>query len=196
MRITASGKVGIGISAPNAGSGGGLHLDLPGNGSEAGAHLRIGNNVGYSGFHFLDGTGYFIGQNSSSRELRLYSGAETAGATLTNGATSFGTFSDERLKYDVEDIENAVDMIRDWRTVKYRLNGVDEPNSKKKIGIVAQDLVGILDEVIDSTKRKGDETEYMTVRYTEIVPVLVKALQETTKRIETLEAEVKTLKGQ
>ena len=36
----------------------------------------------------------------------------------------------------------------------------------------------------------------MTVRYTEIVPVLVKALQETTKRIETLEAEVKKLKGQ
>jgi hypothetical protein len=128
--------------------------------------------------------------------LRLYSGAETAGATLTNGATSFGTFSDERLKYDVEDIENAVDMIRDWRTVKYRLDGVDEPSSKKKIGIVAQDLVGVLDEVIDSTKRKGDEIEYMTVRYTEIVPVLVKALQETTKRIETLEAEVKTLKGE
>tara|TARA_R100000995_G_scaffold11706_1_gene4787 strand:- start:30 stop:1646 length:1617 start_codon:yes stop_codon:yes gene_type:complete len=188
IRITSSGRVGIGISSPSSGNGGGLHLDLPGNGSEAGAHMRIGSNVGYSGFHWLDGSAYYIGQNSQARAVRIYSGAETAGVALTNGQTSFGTFSDERLKYDVEDIQNAVDMISNFRTVKYRLNGVDDPNSKKKIGLVAQDLVGVLDEVIEPMKIKDDETEYMTVRYTEIVPVLVKAIQELEARIAVLEA--------
>jgi hypothetical protein len=188
MRIRGDGRVGIGISSPTSGNSGGLHLDLPGNGSEAGAHMRIGSNVGYSGFHWLDGTAYYIGQNSQARAVRIYSGAETAGVALTNGQTSFGTFSDERLKYDVEDIQNAVDMISNFRTVKYRLNGVDEPKSKKKIGLVAQDLVGVLDEVIEPMKIKDDETEYMTVRYTEIVPVLVKAIQELEARIAKLEA--------
>ena len=51
---------------------------------------------------------------------------------------------------------------------------------------MAQDLVGVLDEVIDPLKRTGDDTEYMSVRYTELVPVLVKAIQEQQTLIESL----------
>ena len=159
-------------------------------GTEASPHLQIasGSVRGYSGFHFVDDTAYYIGQNSAIRQLRLYSGAEGAGVVMGNGATSFSSFSDERIKEDVEPISNALQKLADLRCVSYRLKDVDADDSQKKLGIIAQDLVGKVDEVIDLAKRKDDETEYMSVRYTEMIPVLIKAIQE-------LEAEVKALKG-
>jgi len=145
---------------------------------------------GFSGFHFLDANSYHIGQNSNSRDIRVYSGSDpTAGAVLAAGGTSWGTYSDERLKYDIEGVEDAVGTLDGLRCVKYRLKGVDEADSKKKIGLIAQDLVGVLDEVIDPVRHAGDDTEYMAVRYAEVVPVLVKAIQELTARITTLEGE-------
>jgi hypothetical protein len=164
------------------------------NKTEADAHFRVVGS-GYSGNHWLDGAAYYIGQNSTSRALRFYSGAETAGAQLTNGATSFTTFSDERLKYDVEPIENALDSLSGLRTVKYRLEGVDSPSDKKKLGVIAQDLVGVHDEVLDPMVRSDDDTEYMGVRYTELVPVLIKAVQEQTEIINDLRARVAQLES-
>lgn len=164
------------------------------NNTESDPHIRI-TGAGYSGYHWLDATAYYIGQNSGGRNLRLYSGASSAGVNLANNGTSWGTFSDERLKYDIEPIENALESLSNLRTVKYRLTDVDAPDSQKKLGLIAQDLVGVLDEVLDPLKRTGDETEYMSVRYTEIVPVLIKAIQEQQATIEALTQRIETLEN-
>lgn len=192
MRIDSSGNVAIGTTAPQAR----LHISRPTDGSEASPHFRIdGAASTYTASHWLDSNAYYIGQNSSSRRVRIYSGAETAGVSLNAGATSWGTFSDERLKYDVEPVENAVESLSNLRTVKYRLKDVDSSEDKKKLGLMAQDLVGILDEVIDPVKRTGDDTEYMSVKYTELVPVLVKAIQEQQTLIESLTARIAALEA-
>jgi hypothetical protein len=162
--------------------------------TEAAPHIEITGN-GYAGFHFLDATAYYIGQNSASRSLRIYSSAETAGVNLAAGGTSWGTFSDERLKYDIEPITEGLNKLSNLRSVSYRLKDVDLPDSKKKLGVIAQDLVGVIDEVVDITKRSGDETEYMSVRYTELIPVLVKAIQELKAELDSVKAELQTLKG-
>ena len=190
VKIDASGNLLVGGST----AGARLHITEAANKSEADAHFRI-TGAGYSGYHWLDATAYYIGQNSGARSLRLYSGAETAGVNLAPSGTSWGTFSDERLKYDIEPIENALESLSNLRTVKYRLTDVDAPDSQKKLGLIAQDLVGVLDEVIDPLKRTGDETEYMSVRYTEMVPVLVKAIQEQQATIESLEARIAALES-
>ena len=183
MRIDSSGSVGIGISSPTAD----LHVRRASNGTESNAHFKIAGGAStYTAHHWLDATAYYIGQSAMSRRVRIYSGAEASGVNLNAGATSWGTFSDERLKYDVEPVENAVESLSNLRTVKYRLKDVDSAEDKKKIGLMAQDLVGVLDEVIDPLKRTGDDTEYMSVRYTELVPVLVKAIQEQQTLIESL----------
>ena len=182
------------VSLANNNMGAKFAINHNTNGSESASALLIGGS-GYSAFHWLDGTAYYIGQNSAGRALRLYSSAEAAGVGLAAGATSFGTYSDERLKYDVEPIENALESLSNLRTVKYRLTEVDAPDSQKKLGLIAQDLVGVLDEIIDPLRRTGDETDYMSVRYTEMVPVLVKAIQEQQTLIETLEARITTLES-
>ena len=187
--VKNSVQIGDGTAGTNV-----LLISKQSNQTEAAAHLRL-QGAGYSAFHWLDATAYYIGQNASSRAVRIYCGAETAGVALTNGATSFGTFSDERLKYDIENVENAVDTLSGLRCVKYRLKDVDEPDSQKKIGLVAQDLVGVLDEVLSPLKRTGDDTDYMTVRYTEVVPVLVKAIQEQQATITALADRITALES-
>ena len=160
-------------------------------GTEAAPHFGIlGAASNYQLNMWLDATAAYIGQNSALRSLRLYSSAETAGVELSAGATSWSTFSDERLKENVEPVENALQSLSGLRTVKYHLKDVDGPEDKKKIGVIAQDLVGVLDEVIDPTFRPDDDTEYMGVRYTELVPVLIKAIQEQQDLIESLTARV------
>ena len=184
-------KVGIGTNTLQAI----LQVDASGNGSEAGPHFKIGGAVGYSAYHWLDNLSYYIGQDAASRSLRLYSSAETAGVELAAGGTSWGTFSDERLKENVEPVQNALQSLSGLRSVKYHLKDVDGPEDKKKIGLVAQDLVGVLDEIVDTTKRPGDDTDYLSVRYSEMVPVLVKAIQEQQEIINDLRARVAQLEG-
>jgi hypothetical protein len=165
-------------------------------GTEAAPHFAIqGAASNYRLNMWLDTTAAYIGQDSAIRQVRIYSGGETAGVALVNGGTSWGTFSDERLKENVEPVENALQSLSGLRTVKYHLKDVDGPEDKKKIGVIAQDLVGVLDEVIDPTFRPDDDTEYMGVRYTELVPVLIKAIQEQQDLIESLTARVVKLES-
>ena len=175
-------------------SSGSLQLKKASNETEATAQFYISGS-GYEAYHWLDSTAYYIGQNSSIRSLRIYSNSYTAGVNLASGGTSWGTFSDERLKYDIEPITNGLDKLNSIRCVSYRLKDVDASDSQKKLGVIAQDLVGVVDEVIDITKRHGDETDYMSVRYTELIPVLVKAIQEQQALITQLQADVAALKG-
>ncbi len=192
MRIDSSGNVGIGTSSPTAN----LHVRATTDGTEANAHFKIEGAVStYAAHHWLDTNAYYIGQNSTLRAVRIYSSAESSGVNLAAGGTSWGTFSDERLKYDVEPVENAVESLSNLRTVKYRLKDVDSAEDKKKIGLMAQDLVGVLDEAIDPVKKTGDDTEYMSIKYTELVPVLVKAIQEQQETITALTARIEQLEN-
>jgi hypothetical protein len=156
--------------------------------TEATANLSL-VNTNYSGYHWLDGTAYYIGQNSAFRSLRIYSGATSAvGVNLAAGGTSWGTYSDERLKENIENIDSVLPKLSSLRTVKYHLKNVDVKDSQKRYGIIAQDLIGKFDEAINLTKYSDeDETEYYNVKYTELIPVLIKAIQELNEKITQLE---------
>jgi hypothetical protein len=157
---------------------------------ESTAHLLLSNAGIYSGFHFLDGTAYYIGQNSNFRSLRIYSGGSTGtGVNLAAGATSWGTYSDERLKENIEDIDSVLPRLSNLRTVKYHFKNIDTEDSKKRLGLIAQDLIGNFDEVLSQSRYSDqDETEYYDVRYTELIPVLVKAIQELKSENDTLKS--------
>jgi hypothetical protein len=182
-------RVGIGTTSTTAK----LHVKEAANNTESDAHVRIEGN-GYSAYHFLDGTAYYIGQNSGSRELRIYSQAETAGVTLAAAGTSWGTFSDERLKENIQDIGSVTDKIKDIRCVSF--NRTDIEDSKETIGFIAQDFVGKFDQVLDKSKLKDDEEEeYYSIKYTETIPVLLKAIQEQQTIIDDLKSRIETLEG-
>ena len=191
MLIDSSGEVGIGTSSVGAR----LHVTHAVNRGESSPHFRI-EGSGYSAFHWLDGTAYYIGQNSNGRSLRMYSGSnDAAGVELDDGATSWSTYSDERLKENIQDIGSVTDKIKDIRCVSF--NRTDIEDSKETIGFIAQDFVGKFDQVLNKSKLKdGDKEEYYSIKYTETIPVLLKAIQEQQTQIDALQSEINLLKGE
>jgi hypothetical protein len=194
--ITLAGLVGIGVGGA---SGGGqpsakLHIKQSANKSEGDSHFRI-EGSGYSGFHWLNGTAYYIGQNSNGRQLRMYSGSNAAvGVYLTNGGNSWASYSDERLKENITDIGSVTEKIKDIRCVTYNRKDVDDENKHETIGFIAQDFVGKFDQVLDESKvlDSDEETRY-SIRYTETIPILMKAIQEQQTIIDDLKARIEAL---
>lgn len=111
----------------------------------------------------------------------------TTGVYLPNGSTSWSTFSDERLKNINSNIENAVEKLSNIRAVDYSWKS--DETQKHNLGLIAQDVEKVFPQVIDKAKSfsETDDTEYLSVKYTELIPVLVAAIQELEARLKTLE---------
>ena len=93
-------------------------------------------------------------------------GTITAGGDIT-------AFSDERLKTDIETIDNALDKVMNMRGVSYT------KQAEKGIGVIAQEIEKVLPEVVT-------DGEYKSVAYGNIVGVLIEAIKEQQKQIDEL----------
>ena len=93
-------------------------------------------------------------------------GTITAGGDIT-------AFSDERLKSDIETIDNALDKVMNMRGVFYT------KQAEKGIGVIAQEIEKVLPEVVT-------DGEYKSVAYGNIVGVLIEAIKEQQKQIDEL----------
>ena len=74
-------------------------------------------------------------------------------------------FSDERLKSDIETIDNALDKVMNMRGVSYT------KQAEKGIGVIAQEVEKVLPEVVS-------DGEYKSVAYGNMVGVLIEAIKE------------------
>jgi len=175
MRITSDGDVIIGTETSTACT---LKVSSTKNGSESSPHFCLTGN-GYSALHWLDTVAYHILTNSVGREIRIV--ANTGGVKLTVNATAWVSNSDIALKENLKPLENVLDKIKDYRCVEYNLK---ESPEDKKIGFIAQDWVDDFPAIVDK-----DEKDMLGMKYTETIPVLLKAIQE-------LKAEVEELKKQ
>ena len=62
--------------------------------------------------------------------------------------------------------------------INYHLLNADTSDTPIRVGVSAQSLVGKFDEVVDTVQLKGGTTDYLAVRYSDMVPYLIKAIQE------------------
>ena len=92
-------------------------------------------------------------------------------ATFKNDVTAF---SDERLKTDIKTIDNALSKVCDMRGVYFNRDGA------AGTGVIAQELQDVLPEVVH------DKQEYLSVAYGNMVGVLIEAIKELKKEVETL----------
>jgi hypothetical protein len=92
-------------------------------------------------------------------------------ATFKNDVTAF---SDERLKTDIKTIDNALSKVCDMRGVYFNRDGA------AGTGVIAQEIQDILPEVVH------DKQEYLSVAYGNMVGVLIEAIKELKKEVETL----------
>jgi hypothetical protein len=182
--IRSSGNVGIGTASPS----GRLHVTDATDRTEITSQFQI-TGAGYTGYHFLDATAYYIGQNSNSRELRVYSGSSTAvGVRLTAGNNAWTTYSDERLKDIIEPIENAIEKVSTLRTVigKYKTDDIN----KRRVFMFAQDVNAVLPEAVTE-----DSDGMLGMAFDHIVPLLTAAIKEQQALISNLTARLAALES-
>ena len=129
--------------------------------------------------------------NSDSHRFYLLDAGADDGVYINQGSTSFSAASDERIKTDWVNITNAVNKIDTLTKVgKYKRKKYDKENNqitdptstKEHYGLSAQEIEAILPELISE-----DVNGIKGMSYTELVPLLIKAIQELSARVKTLE---------
>jgi hypothetical protein len=111
---------------------------------------------------------------------------------------NFSTPSDLRLKENIRDIRNPLDIVLKLRGVKYdlkkeyvfndsimknaKINAKLETLRKNKIGFIAQDVNKVLPEIVIY----DDSTDTYGIDYSKAVPVLVEAIKEQQRQIDSL----------
>jgi hypothetical protein len=103
--------------------------------------------------------------------------ANSNGVILNNNATAWASNSDLRLKNVIGNYENALVDIAQIEPVKFTWKADKE--NQPQVGVIAQSVENIVPEAISKTKSiEGDDTEYLQVRYTELIPLMIASIQE------------------
>lgn len=105
------------------------------------------------------------------------------GGGINNTTGSVGSISDARLKQNVNDIGPQLADFMKLRVVNYEL--IAQPEAGKLAGFIAQELREVKPGLVGEDDTSDDPMLY--VKLLPMVPLLVKALQEATARIEALE---------
>ena len=114
-------------------------------------------------------------------------------AVYTNG--TYATLSDQTQKKNIETTRDGyLDDINKLRVVKYNWNE-QEDNEPKELGLIAQEVEQVFPGLINEMRSEEGELPKKGVKAGVLPYMLIKALQEATARIETLEAKVAALES-
>jgi hypothetical protein len=103
------------------------------------------------------------------------------GVQLTSGNQAWAAQSDERVKTDLVPIENGLEKVATLRAVVGRLKNDD--SGRRLPFLIAQDVKAVLPEAVDTGE---DEDATLSLRYTDVIPLLVAAIKEQQTLITTL----------
>ena len=175
INITGS----IAVSKNNA-AGGGIILADDGD--------IVDLNDGYCSMRFSSGVRVRSGNRSGSVRHTLHSNGTFS---ATGDVIAFA--SDNRLKNIEGRVENALDIVDKLNGYYYHFNelaGEFEYDTKSRhVGVSAQEVEAVLPEVVKPAPiNEGNDTDYKTVQYEKLVPVLIEAIKELRSEIETLKA--------
>ena len=112
------------------------------------------------------------GNDGGSSVTALTIDMSAAGAATFNSTVTEN--SDERLKSNIHTIDNALNMVGDMRGVYFTKDGV------AGTGVIAQEMEKVLPEVVK------ENDEFKSVAYGQVVGVLIEAIKELKKEVETL----------
>lgn len=180
------------ILANSTGSGGGIEAY---GGNNPGLYAYSTNSDGVYGVtaDSLSYAGYFSGDVYAS-------------------GTYYG--SDARLKKNIKPLQNGMDIINQLKPKSYdyihdgKYGMLNLPRGNH-FGLIAQDLEKVVPQMVKNTTvntrqldgkpsvegEKGEDIQYKAVNYIELIPVLIKGMQEQQAEIESLKEQIKQLTG-
>lgn len=136
------------------------------------------NRSGNKAQLFTDG-GSFITGSADALCARV---GGSGGAYIVSGGTSWLAVSDGRFKKNVQNLEYGLEEVKAMRPVRFDYVD-DASNDSSRMGFIAQELKTVVPEVV-----VGDEQIKLGVATQDLIPTLIKAIQELSAKVETLEA--------
>ena len=123
-----------------------------------------------------------IGSSAGSVIQMYYDDVDVGSIDVTASATSYNTSSDQRLKENIADADDAgskIDAIQ-VRKFDWKVDG-----SHQDYGMVAQELLEVAPEAVSQGETEDD---MMGVDYSKLVPVMLKEIQSLRARVAQLES--------
>ncbi len=213
--ILSSGYIGINISNPI------VQLDVIGpNGSVNNNEASTTNTLDLSTGHNTDDQMMYFGNdktnhwsyiesdryNCCTTPILLNSRGGNIGIGLSSnpaytlqvngsvaGTSNYNNTSDVRLKKDVAPIAYGLDTVMKLRPIGFNwINQDQEWKKQHQLGLIAQEVEPFIPEVVTIAK---DEMKTRSLAYSELVPVLIKSIQELKAANDNEQALVQTLKA-
>jgi hypothetical protein len=139
------------------------------------------------------------GYDSSAQEnFSMYSTGASAfrfyvdwGGTIHATSTSISAISDQRLKENIVNLETGLTEVMALKPRRFDWKNGDKINVA---GFIAQEVETVLPDLIDGFKNDTIE-DAKGVRMGDMIPTLVKAIQEQQTIIDDLKARIETLEG-
>jgi hypothetical protein len=154
--------------------------------SSSDARIRIFNSLGETnGIAILENGN--VGMGSLTPSVRL----QVNGDIIAN---SIAGSSDLRYKTNIRPIEKALHTVKSLRGVYFNWNQKEFPtkdfSDKTELGFIAQEVEKVLPEVVikDNTPE-----QFRSVKYDKVVALLVEAIKEQQKQIDSLTKKVRRL---
>jgi hypothetical protein len=128
-------------------------------------------------------------QTSPRECLRVVSWNDRAGydgepSYFKLGGTVFATsivisaISDQRLKENIRDIDTGLSTIMALKPRRFDWKKGKGQDKKNAAGFIAQEYQEVLPNSISTFKQGDDGIDYLTMNHEELIPTLVKAIQE------------------
>ena len=215
MSITQGGDVGIGTTSPSA------RLQIrDGTGtSGSGAHVQIGESAGNADEKLIQfgnggcngGPCVYLGEQDADDRLVLRASTfrvkggnwnpdidnaiqlgqpsnRWSEVWAVNGAIQT---SDARLKKGITNLRYGVSQVMQLRPVTFQWK--DSSDKRTHLGLIAQEVERVMPEMIE---RGNDASQPLGMNYDNLIPVLIKAVQEQQRALERHQEEIKNLQAE
>jgi len=113
--------------------------------------------------------------------------------TQIGGQVAWSNLSDARHKANIRDLDLGLDFVLALRPVAFTLRQGD---ARTDMGFLAQDVEALLGEGYSVLGIGGDAERTLSLRYTDLVAPMVKAIQEQQAQIKAKDARIVSLENQ
>jgi len=143
-----------------------------------------------------------------ARFMPMNDGTQSLGQAANRWNTVFATngtisTSDRREKKEIQPLTYGLQQLMQLKPVTFRWNNNQIDNNSKHLGFIAQDLQEVIPEVVvdsqwvggeEGTPKTWQKAPLLGVNYAEVLPVLVKSIQEQQTIIEKQQKEIEQQK--
>jgi hypothetical protein len=159
---------------------------------DSSGNLLIGSatNTTVSNLILNGATRWAVGTQSGGNLFYIVRDSDNVGQYMVNGSTSWTATSDERLKDIIEPITDAANKVLTLRAVIGKFK--KDTEGTRRSFLIAQDVQAVLPEAVTVQE---DKSGTLGIQYTEVIPLLVAAIQEQQTLITALTARITALES-